>query len=61
MPDNWETSVDELQTEAELAAIDHSALRGSPYGGDQWLSQVATRLGMEAARRPRGRPGKYLT
>jgi putative transposase len=60
MPADWETWVDEPQTEAELAAIRRSVNRGRPYGSEPWVRQTAARLGLQPTLRPRGRPRKYL-
>jgi len=60
VPEDWATWVDEPHTAAELAAIRRSVSRGTPYGSEQWVTQVAARLGLESTIRPRGRPRKYL-
>lgn len=59
-PKDWTTWVDEPHTEAELAAIRRSVCRGTPYGGEQWVTQTAARLGLACTIRPRGRPRRYL-
>jgi putative transposase len=55
-PRDWLDWVNEPQTEAELAALRRSVLRGAPYGGDSWQRATADRLGLQASLRPRGRP-----
>ncbi|HVT28931.1 MAG TPA: hypothetical protein VHE81_13030, partial [Lacipirellulaceae bacterium] len=55
-PRSWTKYVNQPQTEAELAAIRRSVLRGQPYGGDRWARTTAQRLGLESTFRPRGRP-----
>ena len=44
------------QTEAELAAIRRSVVRGQPFGGEAWAAKVARQMGLEHTFRPRGRP-----
>lgn len=58
-PDDWARWVDAPQTEAELKAIRRSVVRGAPYGSERWMTQTATRLGLETTLRPKGRPRKY--
>lgn len=53
---HWVERVNEPQTEAELAAISHSLQRGAPFGTSLWQRRIASRLGLESALRPRGRP-----
>lgn len=55
-PHNWLELVNEPLTEAELAAIQTSIKRGSPYGGSLWIKRTAKKLGLGATLRPRGRP-----
>ncbi len=54
----WVEHVNKPQTEAELAAIRCSLVRGQPFGGDEWAAKVARQLGLEHTFRPRGRPKK---
>jgi putative transposase len=59
-PDDWLAWVNEPLTDAEPAAVRHSAERGAPFGGAAWAQQTAQRLGLEAALRPHGAgPGKH--
>ena len=57
-PRHWIDHVNEAQTEAELQAIRRSVIRGQPFGSPTWTEQVAKRLGLQSAIRPRGRPRK---
>ena len=57
-PTNWAKFVNEAQTNAELAALRQSVVRGSPYGTQGWQQRIARRLGLEATLRPPGRPPK---
>ncbi|MBS0203766.1 MAG: transposase [Planctomycetes bacterium] len=54
----WLEHVNEPQTEAELAALHRSVLRGSPYGDEAWSGTATETLGLEITMRPRGRPRK---
>jgi len=56
IPSGWLDYVNHPQTESELDAIRKSVVRGSPFGGDAWISQVAVRLNIGHTLRPRGRP-----
>ncbi len=58
LPRNWLQHVRSPQTEAELAALRRSVVRGSPYGEDTWQERTAKRLGLQSTLRPRGRPTK---
>lgn len=55
---NWLHLVNEPQTQAELAALRESVVRGSPFGSADWKEATAKRLGLESSLRPRGRPRK---
>ncbi len=55
---NWVAHVNDPQTEAEVAAIRQSVLRGTPFGGEPWRDRAISRLGLESTLRPRGRPKK---
>ncbi len=57
-PADWLRRVNAAQTEAELAALRRSVLRGTPYGSDGWTKRTARRLGLEYTLRERGRPKK---
>jgi putative transposase len=58
LPEGWVRWVNEPQTEAELAALRMSVVRGRPYGSEAWVQAVVERLGLQATVRPRGRPRK---
>ena len=53
---NWIDRVNDPLSEKELAAIRKSAQKGSPHGAQEWIEQVAKRLGLESTLRNRGRP-----
>jgi putative transposase len=55
-PPTWIDYVNGVETEAELAAIQTSVRRGSPFGSTTWRRQTAAALGLETTLRPRGRP-----
>lgn len=55
---DWLDWVNTPLTEAELAAMQRSVERGTPYGTERWQKQTAKRLGLESSLRPRGRPRK---
>lgn len=58
LPQGWVEYVNRPETEAELAALRQSALRGAPFGTESWRERTAAALGLEATLRPRGRPRK---
>jgi putative transposase len=58
LPDDWVDHVNRVETEAELAALRRSVVRGTPYGAAGWQKRAAGRLGLQATLRPRGRPRK---
>lgn len=57
-PAQWLKSVNAAGTEAELAALRRSVAKGAPFGDPLWQKRTATKLGLESALRPRGRPKK---
>ncbi len=57
-PRDWVSAVNRAQSEAELVALRRSVERGAPFGDEKWARRIATRLGLEASLRPRGRPRK---
>jgi putative transposase len=59
LPRNWAELVNRPQTDAELAAVRHSIVRGAPFGSSDWTRIAARRLGLQSSLRPRGRPRKY--
>ena len=56
LPRRWRRHVQTPQTEAELAALKRSVVRGSPFGDADWQQRTAKRLGLASTLRPRGRP-----
>lgn len=61
LPRNWLARVYEPQSAAELAALQRSAQRGTPFGSPRWQTQTAKRLQLTSTLRPRGRPKKQAT
>jgi putative transposase len=59
-PRNWSDLVRRPESEAELAALRRSVLKGSPFGQPQWTAETARRLGLESTLRERGRPRKPI-
>jgi putative transposase len=55
---DWTAEVNEPFTDAEIAALRRSVNRGTPFGSPRWTKSTASRLGLEASLRPRGRPRK---
>ena len=55
-PRNWRAHVNKPQSESEVKAIRTSVRRGTPYGGDSWVTQSAVRLQLSHTLRSRGRP-----
>ena len=58
LPRDWLRHVQSVETEAELAALRRSVVRGTPFGEDSWRDRTAKRLGLQSTLRPRGRPWK---
>ena len=58
LPRNWRQYVQSVETEAELAALRRSVVRGVPFGEDSWQERTAKCLGLESTLRARGRPRK---
>ena len=57
-PRKWLQYVNEPASEAELAALRRSCIRGTPYGSHDWVEKTASTLGLEATLRSPGRPKK---
>ena len=55
---NWRKWVNQVETEAELAALRRSVMRGAPFGNERWQKRTAKALGLESCLQPRGRPRK---
>jgi putative transposase len=58
LPRDWLRRVQSPRTEAELAALRRSVVRGAPFGDESWQERAAERLGLQSTLRPRGRPWK---
>ncbi|QDT44983.1 hypothetical protein Pan241w_51000 [Gimesia alba] len=56
LPRNWRALVNKPQTDTDLEAVRKCIVRGTPFGGDKWISNTAVRLSLESTTRPRGRP-----
>ena len=56
LPGDWREHVQSIETEAELAALRRSVVRGTPFGEELWQERTAKRLGLESTLRARGRP-----
>jgi putative transposase len=57
-PRDWVARVNRTYGAEEEAAVLRSIHRGQPFGAPPWQAKVASRLGLESAFRPRGRPSK---
>jgi len=57
-PRDWVKLVNEVQTEAEVEAIQRAVRRGQPYGSPDWVEETARRLGLESTLRAPHRPRK---
>ena len=55
-PRNWNRDVNDAQPSEVIDALRICVQRGRPYGGQRWTQSIATRLGLQPATRPRGRP-----
>jgi putative transposase len=55
---SWVDQVNTPLTAGELAAVQRSVQRGSPFGGSEWSQRTTGRLGLESTVRPQGRPKK---
>lgn len=58
LPRKWLEYVNEPVSDAELAALRRSVIRGTPYGSTAWVESTARKLGLEATLRKPGRPKK---
>ena len=58
VPRDWRRQVQSAESEAELAALRRSVVRGSPFGEESWQERTAKRLSLQSTMRPRGRPWK---
>ena len=57
-PRDWTARVNRPFGTKEEEAVQRSIRRGQPFGSESWQAEVAARLGLESAFRPRGRPRK---
>jgi len=57
-PAGWAKYVNRPASDAELAALQQSVMRGAPFGQPAWVTRIARQLGLESTLRPRGRPRK---
>ena len=57
-PDNWLSIVNQPRPQPELKVIHNCLTRGAPFGDALWARKTATRLGLQNALNPRGRPPK---
>ena len=58
VPQKWKSYVNQPASEAELAALRRSVVRGAPYGSTSWIESTASKLGLQATLRKPGRPKK---
>ena len=58
LPHDWRQFVQSVQSEAELAALRRSVVRGLPFGEESWQETTAKKLGLQSTLRARGRPPK---
>jgi putative transposase len=56
MPADWVERVNLPHTPAELAALRHSCVRGTPFGSERWKLDTAARLELGRTLRRRGQP-----
>ena len=55
---DWLRQVQAAETEAELAALRRSLVRGAPLGEEAWQARTAECLSLQSTLRARGRPRK---
>lgn len=55
-PQHWIDWVSEVEKVSELDDLRSSAQRGRPFGGEDWMIDIAKQLGLEATMHGRGRP-----
>ena len=55
-PRNWESLVNQPQSEGEIEAIRRCIRRGQPYGCQTWVERTASQLGLESTLRAPHRP-----
>jgi putative transposase len=59
-PEDWVNWVNKPQTQAEVQAMRRCVNRGTPYGSENWTTQIAAALGLKYTLQPRGRPRKVV-
>ena len=52
----WSAYVHRTPDDSELAGLRRSSRTGMPFGEASWVDGLGTRLGLDLAIRPRGRP-----
>ncbi len=57
-PADWLDSLNTPDPPDTLIALRRCIVRGTPWGGPTWAGNMAARLGLDLAPRPRGRPRK---
>lgn len=57
-PSDWLERVNQPAPAADLRSLRRCAQRGTPFGAETWVEDVAKRLGLQSTLRPRGRPKK---
>ena len=55
-PRGWAKLVNAAMTRSELDAVQRSVMRGTPFGGEAWMTRTAKRLALDSTLRPVGRP-----
>jgi putative transposase len=58
LPSNWAKLLNADFGQAEFDRIENSIKRGAPFGDINWTEKSASRLKLDSALRPRGRPRK---
>lgn len=59
-PSQWVAYVNETAASGEMKSLRDCARRGAPYGSEDWRALIASKLGVECALRPLGRPKKSM-
>jgi putative transposase len=57
-PRDWLAYVNQPAQAGEVDTLRKCAQRGSPYGNEAWVGNVADQLGLRCTLRPRGRPSR---
>lgn len=58
LPSNYISSVNEVYQKEKLEHIRNSVVKGAPYGGESWITDVVEEYQLEATLRSPGRPKK---